>query len=237
MAALPVPAADERVDHRHHRRARRGEVDAHRPPRRAPPRARARGSACSRSTPAARSPVARSSATACACSDHATDPDVFIRSMATRGHLGGLARAAPQAVRVLAAAGYAWIAGGDGRGRAGRGGDRGHRRHDGRRRQPGLGRRRAGGQGGPARDRRRVRRQQGRPRRVAATVHDLQAMLELAGARGWRPPCSRPSPPTTGASTRSSTRSAATGAPIEASGDLAAAPRTAHSGRIRALGA
>jgi LAO/AO transport system kinase len=41
--------------------------------------------------------------------DHATDPDVFIRSMATRGHLGGLARAAPQAVRVLAAAGYPWI--------------------------------------------------------------------------------------------------------------------------------
>jgi LAO/AO transport system kinase len=41
--------------------------------------------------------------------DHGTDPDVFIRSMATRGHLGGLARAAPQAVRVLAAAGFEWI--------------------------------------------------------------------------------------------------------------------------------
>jgi LAO/AO transport system kinase len=41
--------------------------------------------------------------------DHGTDPDVFIRSMATRGHLGGLARAAPQAVRVLGAAGYPWI--------------------------------------------------------------------------------------------------------------------------------
>ena len=40
---------------------------------------------------------------------HATDPDVFIRSMATRGHLGGLARSTPQAVRVLAAAGYGWI--------------------------------------------------------------------------------------------------------------------------------
>jgi LAO/AO transport system kinase len=37
--------------------------------------------------------------------DHATDPDVFIRSMATRGHLGGLAWAAPQAIRVLDAAG------------------------------------------------------------------------------------------------------------------------------------
>ena len=36
---------------------------------------------------------------------HATDPGVFIRSMATRGHLGGLALAAPEAVRVLAAVG------------------------------------------------------------------------------------------------------------------------------------
>jgi GTPase len=38
--------------------------------------------------------------------DHATDPGVFIRSMATRGHLGGLSRAAPQALRVLDAAGF-----------------------------------------------------------------------------------------------------------------------------------
>jgi LAO/AO transport system kinase len=37
--------------------------------------------------------------------DHAEDPGVFIRSMATRGHLGGLALAVPEAVRVLAAAG------------------------------------------------------------------------------------------------------------------------------------
>ena len=40
---------------------------------------------------------------------HATDPGVFIRSMATRGQLGGLAAAAPQAVRVLDAAGTPWI--------------------------------------------------------------------------------------------------------------------------------
>lgn len=37
--------------------------------------------------------------------DHASDPGVYIRSMATRGHLGGLAWAAPQAIRVLDAAG------------------------------------------------------------------------------------------------------------------------------------
>jgi len=38
--------------------------------------------------------------------EHATDPDVFIRSMATRGHLGGMALAAPEAVRILDAAGF-----------------------------------------------------------------------------------------------------------------------------------
>jgi LAO/AO transport system kinase len=37
--------------------------------------------------------------------DHALDEGVFIRSMATRGHLGGLALAVPEAVRVLASAG------------------------------------------------------------------------------------------------------------------------------------
>ena len=36
--------------------------------------------------------------------DHATDRDVFIRSMASRGHLGGLAAATPQVVRALDAA-------------------------------------------------------------------------------------------------------------------------------------
>ena len=38
--------------------------------------------------------------------EHATDPGVFIRSMATRGHLGGLAWTTPQALRVLDAAGF-----------------------------------------------------------------------------------------------------------------------------------
>jgi LAO/AO transport system kinase len=37
--------------------------------------------------------------------DHATDRDVYIRSMASRGHLGGLAWTTPQALRVLDAAG------------------------------------------------------------------------------------------------------------------------------------
>jgi LAO/AO transport system kinase len=37
---------------------------------------------------------------------HALDEGVFIRSMATRGHLGGLSLAAPEAMRVLEAAGF-----------------------------------------------------------------------------------------------------------------------------------
>jgi LAO/AO transport system kinase len=37
--------------------------------------------------------------------EHATDDGVFIRSMASRGHLGGLAWSTPQALRVLDAAG------------------------------------------------------------------------------------------------------------------------------------
>ncbi len=37
---------------------------------------------------------------------HATDSDVFIRSMATRGHLGGLSRATNDAVDLMDAAGY-----------------------------------------------------------------------------------------------------------------------------------
>ncbi|MCX6512738.1 MAG: methylmalonyl Co-A mutase-associated GTPase MeaB, partial [Actinobacteria bacterium] len=37
--------------------------------------------------------------------DHATDPSVFIRSMATRGHLGGLTLAVPGALRLFGAAG------------------------------------------------------------------------------------------------------------------------------------
>jgi len=37
--------------------------------------------------------------------DHATDRGVYIRSMASRGHLGGLAWSTPQALRVLDAAG------------------------------------------------------------------------------------------------------------------------------------
>nr|WP_231635311.1 methylmalonyl Co-A mutase-associated GTPase MeaB [Luteipulveratus halotolerans] len=38
-------------------------------------------------------------------SEHALDPEVYVRSMASRGHLGGLSWATPQALRVLDGAG------------------------------------------------------------------------------------------------------------------------------------
>lgn len=41
--------------------------------------------------------------------DHALDPGVFIRSMATRGHLGGLSLAVPEAVRVLEVTGSSLV--------------------------------------------------------------------------------------------------------------------------------
>ena len=40
---------------------------------------------------------------------HALDPGVFIRSMATRGSMGGLARATRDVIRLLAASGHGWI--------------------------------------------------------------------------------------------------------------------------------
>lgn len=40
---------------------------------------------------------------------HSGDPEVFIRSMATRGHLGGLSNATPKALTILAAAGFATV--------------------------------------------------------------------------------------------------------------------------------
>jgi len=41
--------------------------------------------------------------------DHVMDDGIYIRSMATRGHLGGLSLATPQAVRVLDALGWPWV--------------------------------------------------------------------------------------------------------------------------------
>jgi LAO/AO transport system kinase len=56
-------------------------------------------------TPPAPTRAAPSWATASACSGTSTGPGVFIRSLATRGHLGGLSRSARDVISVLDASG------------------------------------------------------------------------------------------------------------------------------------
>jgi LAO/AO transport system kinase len=120
--------------------------------------------------------------------DHTTDPEVFIRSMAPRGHQGGLARAVPQAIRVLAAAGHDVVVVetvGVGQVEVGIAGTADTTVVV---VNPGWG---DGVQAAKAglleigdvfvvnkadRD------------GVPATIHDLQGMLDLAGERAWRPP-------------------------------------------------
>lgn len=41
--------------------------------------------------------------------DHVSDDGVYVRSMASRGHLGGLSAAAPKALTILDAAGFPWL--------------------------------------------------------------------------------------------------------------------------------
>ena len=98
-------------------------------------------------------------------SEHASDPGVYIRSMATRGHLGGLAWAAPQAIRVLDAAGcdvvlVETVGVGQSEVEIASQADTSVVLL-----APGHGRRHPGRQGGNPGDRRRLRGQQGRPGR------------------------------------------------------------------------
>ena len=155
--------------------------------------------------------------------DHALDDGVFIRSMATRGHLGGLALAVPEAVRVLAAAGLAVGADRDRRRRPGGGRGGRQRRHVRGGRQPRLGRRGAGQQGRADGDRRRVRDQQGRPRRRrrrrATTWRRSSTWPTDRRAAGARRSSKR-WPPTGAASPTCGPRSVAHRAAITASGEL-----------------
>ena len=152
---------------------------------------------------------------------HATDPGVFIRSMATRGHLGGMALAAPEAIRVLDAAGHDLVivetvgvgqaevdvaAATDttrGRGLAG------------------LGRRGPGREGRDPRDRRRLRGEQGRSRglRGGGARSRADAADGSRARRGRRPWCRPPRPRAT-ASRRCGPRSSRHRAHLEASGEL-----------------
>ena len=145
--------------------------------------------------------------------DHATDREVYIRSMASRGHLGGLAWATPQALRVLDAAGcdvvlVETVGVGPVRGR-----DRRAGRHHAGAAGPGHGRRHPGGEGRHPRDRRPLRRQQGRPGRrrpgpPRPARHARRWPSEPRAPGGRR--SSRPSPRRARASTRWSRRSTST---------------------------
>ena len=137
--------------------------------------------------------------------DHATDEGVYIRSMASRGHLGGLSWTTPQALRVLDAAGCDVViveTVGVGQSEVEIAGladttvvlmAPGPRRRD------------PGRQGRDPRDRRRLRRQQGRPRRRRAGT-PRAALDDRAGrpARGWLEAAdrARPWPSRAAASTR-----------------------------------
>ena len=133
--------------------------------------------------------------------DHALDEGVFIRSMATRGHLGGLAVAAPEAVRVLTAAGYPWVlleTVGVGQVEVEVVGQADTTLVV---VNPGLGRRGAGEQGRAHGDRRRLRGQQGRParapRRPPATSSACSTWRS-GRAAGGRRSCAPPPSPATG---------------------------------------
>ena len=88
------------------RRAGRGEVHRHQRAGQGRSARAAAGSRCSPWTRPRRSPGARCSATGSGCRSTRPTTGVFIRSMGSRGQLGGLAAATPQAIRVLDAAGY-----------------------------------------------------------------------------------------------------------------------------------
>ena len=117
------------------------------------------------------------------------DPTVFIRSMATRGHLGGLALAVPDAVRLLGAAGLPvviveTVGVGQMEVEVASAADTTVVVVT-----PGLGGLHAGQQGRPPRGRRRLRDQQGRPAGRARGAARPRADARPLGARlGWRPP-------------------------------------------------
>ena len=123
---------------------------------------------------------------------YADDGDVFIRSMASRGHAGGLASTSTAAAAVLDAAGFDLDPHRDRRDRAERGRGRGRRGHDRRPRGARDGRRGPGDQGRPARGGRPRRRQQGRQARRATdrgpAARDA-GRLGAARHAGW---CGRP---------------------------------------------
>ena len=111
-------------------------------------------------------------------SDHFLDPGVFIRSMGTRGHLGGLAEATPTALLVLDAAAGSRLRR-DRRHGAER--DRSDQRggHDRARADAGLGRLHAGAEGRDHGDPGRDRREQEGPPAAKTMLNEVRSILGL----------------------------------------------------------
>ena len=104
VVARPLPGDRTRIRGRRDRAARRRQVDADRRAR--PPRARA-GLSVGVISVDPSSPFTHGALLGdrIRLADHFLDPGVFIRSMGTRGHLGGVAESTLQAMLVLDAAG------------------------------------------------------------------------------------------------------------------------------------
>ena len=109
IARLAHPLSGERLSRRSHRRAGIGQEHADQRDHRAtsgPNRTEVAVLAIDPSSPFTGGAILGDRVR---MQDHATDPGVFIRSMATRGHLGGLSLATPEAARLLDAVGRPWI--------------------------------------------------------------------------------------------------------------------------------
>ena len=109
VGRLTHPAGGQRLHRRDHRRARRREVHPHQRPARRGARRRRPRWPCSPSIPSSPFSGGAILGDRVRMADHATDEGVFIRSMATRGHLGGLSLATMEAVRALDATGWPWV--------------------------------------------------------------------------------------------------------------------------------
>ena len=125
----PLSAHRERARHRHHGPPGAGKSTLVAASARRRTAGGADASASWRWTRRLRSPAARSSGDRIRMAEIYTDPGVFIRSMATRGELGGLARATSRRRGRARRGGLRRRPDRNGRRRAGRGGHRPGRRH------------------------------------------------------------------------------------------------------------
>ena len=180
-ALYPLSPHRPGAHRRHHRRARHRQEHAHQPDRALlSPAGRARTVGVIAVDPSSPFSGGALLGDRIRMSDLAGDPGVFVRSMATRGALGGLARATYDAALVLDAAGYPDHPDRNRGCRAGSGRYRPHGAHHRRRRSARHGRRHPGHQVGLDGDRRPLLRQQGRP--AGRRVHRPRARTGLAAA-------------------------------------------------------